>query len=319
MAKKDTTRRSRHRRRTLRDRRIKARLAGHTITEKPSLPIPECTQRPHGGEIAHTGFGESGDLGPPVGQTTITKSASVRSVLKKRRRGKCDGCDRKQMVLTKIQSGQQVCQTCLREIRGPEWANLATLKQIESLRRNGHQVDDSLTKEEYARILATMYLEQKGIRVDQSASVESLLKLQYETAVSQWKMSVAGVNYNNPDGTSRQSEIAHCKVGEILMLRRELANPHDSHATAVYRLRGRQIGYLPRDCSVVLASYLDEGLPIAAVIRRFVASDTDHRNTYVDIVVLYASNTASETHLHVCIERIRAQLFRGEHPDISQR
>ena len=63
----DTSRGSRKSRQTLRVRWFNARRAGQTLTEKTSAPIPAFSRRPRGGDIAHTGFGESGDFGPPVG------------------------------------------------------------------------------------------------------------------------------------------------------------------------------------------------------------------------------------------------------------
>ena len=49
-----------------------------------------------------------------------------------------------------IESGQWVCQTCLREIRGPRRPqHLAPLDKIEELRNKGLQVPDDLTKKEY--------------------------------------------------------------------------------------------------------------------------------------------------------------------------
>ncbi len=314
MAKKDTSRRSRHR--TLRDRRIRARLAGHTLTERPSLPIPECTKRPHGGDIAHTGFGESGDLGPPVSPTSITPSASARSVPQKRRRGKCDGCDRKQMVLTKIQSGQQVCQSCLREIRGPDWSKLATLKQVESLQMEGYRVDEKLTKEEYNRIRMSQTLKERGVAFSPTASLDDLSQLVSSTSVYTWCTSVAGVSFQNNDGSSRQTAISECHVGDILSLNRQSTNPHDSNAIAVFNSHGNQIGFLPRDVATVVAAWIDSGSIATAVVRRITSSDEFSGRDYVDIVVLHARASVDSNYFRECVRRIRSSVFAGETPQL---
>jgi len=58
-------------------------------------------------------------------------------------------------------------------------------------------------------------------------------------------VSVAGVSYNNDDGSSRQTIISRCKPGETLMLIREPDNKIDAGAIKVTRRNGQQIGYVP--------------------------------------------------------------------------
>jgi len=58
-------------------------------------------------------------------------------------------------------------------------------------------------------------------------------------------VSVAGVSYDNDDGSSRQTIISRCKPGEALMLNREPNNRFDSGAIRVTRRNGQQIGYVP--------------------------------------------------------------------------
>jgi hypothetical protein len=71
---------------------------------------------------------------------------------------------------------------------------------------------------------------------------------------------VAGVSYENRDGTSRQSIIKRCRPGEILHLVREPDNPHDANAVKVLRQNGEQLGYLPGHVVMTgLARELDRG------------------------------------------------------------
>jgi hypothetical protein len=58
-------------------------------------------------------------------------------------------------------------------------------------------------------------------------------------------MSVAGVSFDNDDGSSRQTIISSCKPGETLRLIREPDNKFDPRAIKVVRGNGRQVGYLP--------------------------------------------------------------------------
>jgi hypothetical protein len=61
-----------------------------------------------------------------------------------------------------------------------------------------------------------------------------------------FRLGVAGESYDNPDGTSRQSIIRRCRVGEPVQLIPDLDNQHDMLAVKVCRQSGEQIGYLPR-------------------------------------------------------------------------
>jgi len=60
-------------------------------------------------------------------------------------------------------------------------------------------------------------------------------------------LSVAGEDYKNADGTSRQRIIKGCRVGEQMVLVCEPLNPCDYLAVAVRRrATAERIGYLPR-------------------------------------------------------------------------
>jgi HIRAN domain-containing protein len=61
-----------------------------------------------------------------------------------------------------------------------------------------------------------------------------------------FRLGVAGESYDNPDGTSQQSIIRRCRVGEPVQLIRDPDNQHDMLAVKVCRQSGEQIGHLPR-------------------------------------------------------------------------
>jgi hypothetical protein len=75
-----------------------------------------------------------------------------------------------------------------------------------------------------------------------------------------------GERFNNADGSSRQHELARCKPGEALNLRREPGNPRDSRAIAVYSCRAVQLGYLSRAHADWFAPMLDRGASAAASV-----------------------------------------------------
>ena len=69
---------------------------------------------------------------------------------------------------------------------------------------------------------------------------------------------VAGVTYENDDGSSRQGIIAKCVEGEELELIREPDNVYDPLATKVCRINGEQLGYVESDFAGNVARAIDE-------------------------------------------------------------
>jgi hypothetical protein len=57
-------------------------------------------------------------------------------------------------------------------------------------------------------------------------------------------LAVVGIDYPNPDKSSRRFELLQCDPGEPVMLRPEPRNRHDPRAVGVWSARDVQIGYL---------------------------------------------------------------------------
>lgn len=77
---------------------------------------------------------------------------------------------------------------------------------------------------------------------------------------------VAGVSYQNDDGSRRQEILAHCKVPEMLQLVRQPNHRHDTNAIQVRRENGEMLGFVPRDEARLMAPELDEGRRYVAVL-----------------------------------------------------
>lgn len=97
---------------------------------------------------------------------------------------------------------------------------------------------------------------------------------------------VAGVAHKNPDGKDRQEIIKkHCKPGMDLILKREIENPYDSHATGVW-IKAKslfsssefQIGYLNRMVAKEVAEHIDSGGKARAKITT-ITGDTKGKKT----------------------------------------
>ena len=75
-------------------------------------------------------------------------------------------------------------------------------------------------------------------------------------------LAVRGVTFNN-----RQEAVALINPGEFLDLCRELDNPHDANAVSVWS-KGKKLGYIPREVAPLIASLLDEGKNLLALVQR---------------------------------------------------
>lgn len=95
---------------------------------------------------------------------------------------------------------------------------------------------------------------------------------------------VAGVTYDNPDGTGRQDLIRQCRAGDRLRLRREPDNRYDSNAVAVGTDSGAQIGYLSSNLAAELAPLLDRGGRVDVEISE-VTGGGDERALGVNILM----------------------------------
>lgn len=65
------------------------------------------------------------------------------------------------------------------------------------------------------------------------------------------------------------------KVGDLLTLTREPANPHDNNAVRV-EWRGNLLGYVPRRENRAVASNMDRGVPVVARVSKLQV----HRNPW---------------------------------------
>ena len=74
-----------------------------------------------------------------------------------------------------------------------------------------------------------------------------------------FKTHIAGVTYQNDDGTKRQDIIGQCEIGDLLNLKREPCNPYDPNAVGVHRQSGEQLGHLHRKEAAKIAPLMDKG------------------------------------------------------------
>ena len=93
--------------------------------------------------------------------------------------------------------------------------------------------------------------------------------------------AAAGVNFENPDGVSRQSLIAKMQEYERLILVPEPTNPYDSSAIAIVGSAGT-VGYVPKDYLSVVGTLIGR----AALIKGTVKRNTGEGGLYIVVDVM---------------------------------
>ncbi len=71
-------------------------------------------------------------------------------------------------------------------------------------------------------------------------------------------LAVVGADFSTGKGPTRRFEIAMCRPGEPIILKREPRNPHDERAIAVYSARDIQIGYIRAEQAAWISQRIDE-------------------------------------------------------------
>ena len=93
---------------------------------------------------------------------------------------------------------------------------------------------------------------------------------------------LVGVTFQNNDGSSRQqflSELADDfdpKSKVLLKAKRDLENPYDDKAIAIYDEQGRQLGYLSRKVNENVAPWIDGGSELLVEVVTFTGGDGNH-------------------------------------------
>jgi HIRAN domain. len=82
-------------------------------------------------------------------------------------------------------------------------------------------------------------------------------------------LAVVGVRHANADRakSNRRFEILLCKPGDLVELRPEPHNRHDSRAVAVFSERGVQIGYLTAERCGRIGALMREGREVRAIFQ----------------------------------------------------
>lgn len=188
--------------------------------------------------------------------------------------GECEGCGNDPRQLVRIESGQWLCRTCLRNLRPPRPKHLASWKEINQMRQAGFDVGAELTKDRLRTLKSIIRARKMGIRLRDGATdaeVEAALLKASPRQPTSFYSKVRGVSRRNPDGSDRQTIASKCRRGEKLILVREPDNPRDRNAVKVMRRGGflsgeQQLGYLSAEVAEEIAPLLDRGERVEAEV-----------------------------------------------------
>lgn len=107
-------------------------------------------------------------------------------------------------------------------------------------------------------------------RTHQFVATEPLDFTELPIVEGRYTLHLSGEEY---DG--RQGLVGRLEPGQLLFLRREPNNPHDSNAVAVTTQFGSTIGYIPRKNANWVSRVLDEGYAMNASVACLFDDDRD--------------------------------------------
>lgn len=84
---------------------------------------------------------------------------------------------------------------------------------------------------------------------------------------------VVGVTKRNPDGTARQDLIEELTEGEVLELVPDPENDYDPDAIQVCTGTGEQIGFIRAELASEITGYLEEEIPVEAVVAKITGGE----------------------------------------------
>lgn len=85
---------------------------------------------------------------------------------------------------------------------------------------------------------------------------------------------VAGVTFENDDGTNRQEILKKCKPGDSIVLE-HWPMPEDEYAVKVLRENGEQLGHIPREDAEDVAEWLGSANSVTAKIKKITGGTKD--------------------------------------------
>jgi hypothetical protein len=134
-----------------------------------------------------------------------------------------------------------------------------------------------------------------------------------EAQISHDRTRIAGVFYDNADGSSRQAAIQRCQPLDLVVLRPEPRNPYDSNAIAVDRENGEQLGYLPRPLAKEVKESERRGYWHRAFIHQIFTCEPADEDLEVELILIRGRHGVSDREINEEVRHsIEEQLSAAE-------
>jgi len=125
---------------------------------------------------------------------------------------------------------------------------------------------------------------------------------------------VAGVTYENRDGSSRQEAIQNCRCYEQVYLEPEPDNPVDPNAIRVVRGNGEQIGYLRADLAGEVANDLQQGWVFVAFVAAVLTPDDVYDTFGLELAVFRVPQAATARELCSYVDSVWPEFSGRPYP-----
>ena len=125
---------------------------------------------------------------------------------------------------------------------------------------------------------------------------------------------VAGVTYENRDGSSRQEAIQNCRCYEQVYLEPEPDNPVDSNAIRVVRGNDEQTGYLRADLAGEVANDLQQGWVFVAFVSAVLTPDDVYDTFGLELAVFRVPQAATARELCSYVDSVWPEFSGRPYP-----
>jgi len=132
---------------------------------------------------------------------------------------------------------------------------------------------------------------------------------------------VAGIQFPNTDGTSRQEFAKTLRVGQSLELVHDNDNPHDANAIKVLVSRDRQIGFLPRKIAIEVAPLHKRGWKYGCFVTslgeewEYDADDNETEQINADVLLVGAGPSATDADAQAYFNAVICHIVAIRYPN----
>lgn len=114
---------------------------------------------------------------------------------------------------------------------------------------------------------------------------------------------VAGVTFQNEDGTERQDVLRFCNPGEQLILVRDIDNDFSCNAVEVRRLNGLQLGYAPEYLAERICDEMEDDKNVHGILKQITGGTFAKPTRGANFVTMFVGKDVTQQELYGYWER----------------